>query len=70
MTICNALYASESNCPVPELSWADREEFWEAMCRKDELSLKSRNADLFDYQQYLRPRMRVILLDWISEVRY
>ncbi|XP_065216852.1 G1/S-specific cyclin-E isoform X2 [Planococcus citri] len=68
MTICNALCPDESTCPVPQLSWANREKFWEVMCRKDELSLKTRNADLFDYQQFLRPRMRVILLDWISEV--
>lgn len=70
MTVNDALYSAKSICPVPQLSWANREKFWEVMCRKDELSLKTRNADLFEYQQFLRPRMRVILLDWISEVSH
>ncbi len=68
MSTGSELYALESTCPVPQLPWARREEFWEVMCRKDELSLKTRDPELFNFQQHLRPRMRVILLDWISEV--
>ncbi|XKL59878.1 hypothetical protein PGB90_000894 [Kerria lacca] len=67
-TGASELYASDYVCPIPQLSWTCRKQFWCGMCNRDEESAKRRNPELFLYQLYLRPRMRVILLDWISEV--
>uniref|UniRef100_A0A182W6W7 Uncharacterized protein n=1 Tax=Anopheles minimus TaxID=112268 RepID=A0A182W6W7_9DIPT len=55
-------------CPLPNLSWADRYEMWNMMCRKDNMAWLSRIPNMFDKHPGLQPRMRAILLDWLNEV--
>lgn len=52
--------------PLPCFDWADTTEVWEHMVKKDE-SYK-RNPCLMERHPSLQPRMRSILLDWLSEV--
>lgn len=54
--------------PLPPLDWADLPSLWQMMCDKDEDSLKMRDPDVFAQHPNLQPRMRAVLLDWISEV--
>ena len=51
---------------LPKLSWADRDQVWELMCRKDRLY--KRNPDYIRRHRELEQRMRAILLDWLTEV--
>lgn len=55
-------------CPLPILTWADRESVWTSMVRKDEKASLNRDVNMFDSHPNLQPRMRAILLDWIIEV--
>jgi cyclin E len=55
-------------CPLPILTWADRESVWTSMVRKDEKASLNRDVAMFDNHPNLQPRMRAILLDWIIEV--
>ena len=55
-------------CPLPILTWADREKVWTSMVRKDEKASLSRDVNMFNNHPGLQPRMRAILLDWIIEV--
>lgn len=55
-------------CPLPILTWADRESVWTSMVRKDEKASLNRDVNMFDNHPNLQPRMRAILLDWIIEV--
>ncbi|XP_061163487.1 G1/S-specific cyclin-E-like [Saccostrea echinata] len=52
--------------PLPTFSWADSQEVWTLMLRKE--SQYNRNHQMFDRHPTLQPRMRSILLDWIIEV--
>ncbi|XP_058056321.1 G1/S-specific cyclin-E1 [Anopheles bellator] len=56
------------SCPMPSLSWADSTAMWELMCRKDDLAWLDRAPNMFDKHPSMVPRMRSILLDWLSEV--
>lgn len=65
------LTPSESDyriCPLPSLSWANANDVWNLICRKDELDSFQRNAKCLDSHSCLQPRMRAILLDWLIEV--
>ncbi|RWS27716.1 G1/S-specific cyclin-E-like protein [Leptotrombidium deliense] len=53
-------------CPLPKFSWANSEEVWELMHRKDKS--QARNALMLQRHPGLQPRMRSILLDWLTEV--
>lgn len=55
-------------CPLPNLTWADRECVWTSMVRKDEKASLYRDVNMFDNHPGLQPRMRAILLDWLIEV--
>lgn len=55
-------------CPLPILTWADREAVWTSMVRKDEKASLSRDVNMFESHPHLQPRMRAILLDWLIEV--
>lgn len=55
-------------CPLPNLTWADRESVWTSMVRKDEKASLYRDVNMFDNHPGLQPRMRAILLDWLIEV--
>lgn len=55
-------------CPLPELPWGKRTEFWKMVCTSDSNTLTYRNPDYQDYHEHITPRMRAILLDWLIEV--
>lgn len=72
---CRALLASPfmtprtmKQIPLPRLPWVDRAEMWKVMIKEDEEASKLRNSNIFENNPILVPRMRAILLDWLSEV--
>jgi len=52
--------------PLPPLDWADSEEVWRTMLRKELNYVRDQN--MFDKHPALHARMRAILLDWLIEV--
>lgn len=52
--------------PLPEFDWADPKEVWSIMLQKDRKYC--RDPLYFRKQVHLQPRMRAILLDWLTEV--
>lgn len=56
----------KSAMPLPELDWADPNEVWAIMLQKDRNY--SRDPLYFRRHSFLQPRMRAILLDWLTEV--
>jgi len=59
-------FLSSRLSPLPNFNWADPEEVWTSLCRKDKLY--TRNHDYMMSHPSLQPRMRAILLDWLIEV--
>ncbi|KAK6630641.1 hypothetical protein RUM43_014626 [Polyplax serrata] len=59
---------SERNGYLPNLTWAKWEQLWSVMCLKDKELTSKRNPKLFEHSPGIKPRMRSILLDWITEV--
>uniref|UniRef100_A0A1B6J588 Uncharacterized protein n=1 Tax=Homalodisca liturata TaxID=320908 RepID=A0A1B6J588_9HEMI len=62
------LSAEDRLNPLPQMDWADLSALWQTLCEKDEHSVETRNPDMFDHHPSLQPRMRAVLLDWLSEV--
>ena len=56
----------KSVIPLPELDWADPKEVWSIMLQKDRKYC--RDPLYFRRHSFLQPRMRAILLDWLTEV--
>ena len=55
--------------PLPELSWADRQDIWDLMVKKESGMYRRQNKDqVLTRHPALQPRMRAILLDWLIEV--
>lgn len=54
------------NSPLPQFDWADQENVWGLMIRKDIIYVHS--ASVLERHPALQPRMRAILLDWLIEV--
>ncbi|KAK2193874.1 hypothetical protein NP493_5g17012, partial [Ridgeia piscesae] len=54
--------------PLPTLHWADSQEVWQLMLKKDKMYV--RNAQLLARHPGLQMRMRSILLDWLIEEIY
>lgn len=54
------------NSPLPQFDWADQENVWGLMIRKDVIYVHS--AAVLERHPALQPRMRAILLDWLIEV--
>uniref|UniRef100_UPI00358EBDF5 G1/S-specific cyclin-E1 isoform X2 n=1 Tax=Myxine glutinosa TaxID=7769 RepID=UPI00358EBDF5 len=52
--------------PLPKLSWANSEEVWSNLLKKEQTYIRDKNALL--RHPALQPRMRAILLDWLIEV--
>ena len=52
--------------PLPELDWADPKEVWAKMLEKERKY--SRDPLYFRKHSFIQPRMRAILLDWLTEV--
>lgn len=66
---CYVTPSSEQRlCPLPILTWADREAVWNSLVRKDEKASLSRDVNMFENHPSLQPRMRAILFDWLIEV--
>lgn len=61
--------SSRGKTPLPELSWADRQEMWD-LCVKKETGMYRRQGveQMLGRHPALQPRMRAILLDWLVEV--
>jgi len=61
--------AERGIAPLPELSWANRQEMWDLMVKKESGMYKRHNAEgMLSRHPALQPRMRAILLDWLIEV--
>jgi len=60
---------SRGKTPLPELSWADRQDMWD-LCVKKETGMYKRQGveQILTRHPALQPRMRAILLDWLVEV--
>ncbi|XP_042903588.1 G1/S-specific cyclin-E1 [Parasteatoda tepidariorum] len=58
--------ACKRSSPLPELDWAEQKEMWHSMVLKD--SIYTRNNKVLKRHPDLEPRMRSILIDWLSEV--
>lgn len=52
--------------PLPALCWASKDDVWNNLLKKDELY--SHDTHVMERHPTLRPKMRVILLDWMMEV--
>lgn len=61
--------SNSSNSPLPEVRWANRQELWNELHRKEVGIYKRLDAKaMLDKHPTLQPRMRSILLDWLIEV--
>lgn len=58
----------ERTCPLPSFSWAESNDVWKMMCKKDAKASQERDPYMFQNHPGLQPRMRAILLDWLIEV--
>ena len=56
----------KSVTPLPELDWADPKEVWSIMLQKDRKYY--RDPLYFRKHSFIQPKMRAILLDWLTEV--
>ncbi|GIY77640.1 hypothetical protein CDAR_63251 [Caerostris darwini] len=52
--------------PLPELDWAEQQDLWHSMVVKD--MVYTRDPKMLQKHPDLEPRMRAILLDWLTEV--
>ncbi|XP_054710401.1 G1/S-specific cyclin-E1-like [Uloborus diversus] len=59
-------YTCRRACPLPNLDWAEEKELWHSMVLKD--TLYRRDSEVLQRHPELEPRMRAILLDWLTEV--
>lgn len=55
-------------CPLPALTWANAQDVWKCMCKKDKEAACFRDSAMFSQHPGLQPRMRAILFDWLIEV--
>jgi len=54
------------HCPLPELSWANRDDVWSSMIKRER---KHRiDMAILDRHREITPRMRSVLIDWLIEV--
>ncbi|XP_061449897.1 G1/S-specific cyclin-E1 [Rhineura floridana] len=58
--------ASSRESPLPVLGWANRDEVWKNMIKKEHAY--ARDKLYMQRHPLLQPKMRVILLDWLMEV--
>ncbi|XP_013416426.1 G1/S-specific cyclin-E-like isoform X1 [Lingula anatina] len=54
--------------PLPKINWADHEDVWTIMLKKDLIYANSRKHDALNRHPTLQSKMRAILLDWLIEV--
>ena len=52
--------------PFPEVRWADKQEIWDLMCKKEGgMYLRKTGEEILDSNPCVLPKMRSILLDWL-----
>ena len=56
------------NSPMPKLSWADNNDLWQVMRRKD--AKYTHDPNYLKRHCNIEPQMRAILLDWLVEISY
>lgn len=60
---------SRSKTPFPELKWADKQDLWDLICKKERgMYAKRSGREIMAKHPSLQPRMRTILVDWLVEV--
>lgn len=60
---------SRGPSPFPEVRWADTEEVWDTMCKKETgVYVRRTKKVILEEHPSLKERMRAILLDWLLEV--
>lgn len=60
---------SRSKTPFPSLRWADEQDLWDSICKKETGMYLRLNEDaIMEKHSTLQPRMRSILVDWMIEV--
>ncbi|GFR23331.1 hypothetical protein TNCT_684181 [Trichonephila clavata] len=68
--VANMLGSQSFTCgrlsPLPELDWVEQKELWHSMVLKDMVYV--RDSRMLQRHPDLEPRMRAILLDWLTEV--
>ena len=58
-----------SEAPLPRLRWADKQELWDLICKKESgMYARKRMSEILSQHPAIQPRMRAILLDWLIEV--
>ncbi|XP_067905450.1 G1/S-specific cyclin-E1 isoform X2 [Heterodontus francisci] len=62
----NGLVTPTRASPLPVFCWANREEVWNILLKKEQTYL--RDKDVLQKHPLLQPKMRTILLDWLMEV--
>ncbi|GFY58847.1 hypothetical protein TNIN_324911 [Trichonephila inaurata madagascariensis] len=61
-------FTCERLSPLPELDWVEQKELWHSMVLKDMVYV--RDSRMLQRHPDLEPRMRAILLDWLTEEIY
>jgi len=60
---------SGRDAPLPELNWVDKQEMWELMVKKETgIYERQKPNTILSRHPAIEPRMRAILIDWLSEV--
>ncbi|XP_059848941.1 G1/S-specific cyclin-E1 isoform X2 [Hypanus sabinus] len=62
----NVLVTPTRASPLPVFCWANRDEVWNILLKKEQMYL--RDKDVLQKHPLLQPKMRAILLDWLIEV--
>uniref|UniRef100_UPI00398E517B G1/S-specific cyclin-E1 isoform X1 n=2 Tax=Pristiophorus japonicus TaxID=55135 RepID=UPI00398E517B len=62
----NVLVTPARASPLPVFCWANRDEVWNILLKKEQTYL--RDKDVLQKHPLLQPKMRTILLDWLMEV--
>ncbi|KAI1904099.1 hypothetical protein AGOR_G00002180 [Albula goreensis] len=65
-TFQNLCITPVRSSPLPVLCWANRDDVWNNLLKKDKAY--SRDVHFMEKHPQLEPKMRVILLDWLLEV--
>lgn len=61
--------SSRGSTPFPTLKWADKQEMWDLICKKEFGMYKRKSGpEVLEQHPALQARMRAILFDWVIEV--
>uniref|UniRef100_A0A8C4X685 Cyclin E1 n=1 Tax=Erpetoichthys calabaricus TaxID=27687 RepID=A0A8C4X685_ERPCA len=65
-TFKNIFVTPTRSSPLPVLGWADKDDVWNNLMKKEKTYLRDRH--FLERHPLLQPKMRAILLDWLMEV--